>query len=107
MKQTLILMILPLLTGIAARQDAPKKLDTPAEWGVGKEILLDVPEYDFNWQLSYELEEPLLVPPGTKIRAIAHFDNSEANPDPNATVRFGPQTFDEMLIGYFDYTETP
>ncbi len=75
-----------------------------------REILLDIPKYDFNWQLSYELEAPLLVPPGTKIRAIAHFDNSEANPanpDPNATVRFGPQTFDEMLIGYFDYTEVP
>lgn len=73
-----------------------------------KEILLDVPGYDFNWQLSYELEKPLSVPRGTMLRATARYDNSAnnpANPDPDATVRFGQQTYDEMLIGYFDYVE--
>ena len=78
-----------------------------AEYPDGKEeILLDVPEYDFNWQLFYRLKEPKRVPEGTKIRAIARYDNSKnnpANPDPSAQVRFGNQTWDEMLIGYMDF----
>ncbi len=72
-----------------------------------EEILLDVPNYDFNWQLIYEYAEPKLVPAGTTIHSIAYFDNSEnnfANPDPTATVRWGSQTWDEMMIGYFDST---
>jgi hypothetical protein len=69
-------------------------------------ILLDIPRYDFNWQLSYRLADPVPLPAGTTIRAIAHFDNSSgnpANPDPNKTVRWGPQTYDEMMIGYIEY----
>jgi peroxiredoxin len=69
-------------------------------------ILLDVPRYDFNWQLSYRLANPVTLPAGSTIRAIAHYDNSEdnpANPDPNKTVRWGPQTDDEMMIGYIEY----
>jgi peroxiredoxin len=68
------------------------------------EILLDVPRYDFNWQNSYELVEPKLMPKGTRLECVAHFDNSEsnlANPDPTATVRWGDQTWEEMMIGYF------
>lgn len=71
------------------------------------EILLDVPRYDFNWQNTYELAEPKLLPKGTRLRVAAYYDNSEhnlANPDPNRTVTFGQQTWDEMMIGFFDAT---
>ncbi len=69
-----------------------------------EEILLDVPKYDFNWQLRYELVEPKLMPKGTKLRVVGHFDNSEgnlANPDPNETVRYGDQTWEEMFHGFY------
>ncbi len=68
------------------------------------EILLDVPRYDFNWQLRYELTEPKAIPKGTKLDCIAHFDNSEenlANPNPKDTVSWGDQTWEEMMIGFF------
>jgi peroxiredoxin/mono/diheme cytochrome c family protein len=68
------------------------------------EVLLDVPRYDFNWQLRYELETPKLMPKGTVMRCIAHFDNSEenlANPDHTKLVRWGDQTWEEMMIGWF------
>ena len=69
------------------------------------EILLDVPRYDFNWQNRYELAEPKRLPAGTTLRCTAHYDNSAGNPfnpDPSATVRAGPQSWDEMFNGYFD-----
>ena len=68
--------------------------------------LLDVPRYDFNWQLGYRYAEPPTIPAGSKIRATGWFDNSAnnpANPDPNKTVRWGPQTYDEMMLGYVEY----
>lgn len=71
-----------------------------------KQTLLDVPRYDFNWQLSYRLAEPITLPAGSTIRATAVYDNSKenpANPDPTRTVRWGPQTYDEMMIGYIEY----
>ena len=70
-----------------------------------RETILDVPRYDFNWQTSYQLAEPLIAPSGATLHCTAHYDNSERNannPNPNATVRWGEQTWDEMLIGYFD-----
>ncbi|MDA1053848.1 MAG: redoxin domain-containing protein [Planctomycetota bacterium] len=70
-----------------------------------EEILLDVPHYDFNWQNSYEFKQPKLMPAGTKLTCVAHYDNSAANltnPDPTAAVRWGDQTWEEMMIGYFD-----
>jgi mono/diheme cytochrome c family protein len=70
-----------------------------------EEVLLDVPQYDFNWQNSYEFTEPKLMPAKTVLECVAHFDNSEfnlANPDPNVTVTWGDQTWEEMMIGYFD-----
>lgn len=70
-----------------------------------RETVLDVPRYDFNWQTSYQLAEPLNVPAGGSMHVVAHYDNSENNlnnPNPKATVRWGEQTWDEMLIGYFD-----
>jgi len=72
-----------------------------------EEILLDVPRYDFNWQNSYELVEPKQMPKGTRIYCEAWFDNSAANlanPDPTARVRWGDQTWEEMMIGYFSAT---
>jgi hypothetical protein len=69
------------------------------------ETLLRVPHYSYNWQLSYYLAHPLRLPAGTSIECTAHFDNSPANPlnpDPARTVRFGPQSWDEMMIGYFE-----
>ncbi len=72
-----------------------------------EEILLDVPRYDFNWQHTYALAEPRLMPAGTRLHCEAWFDNSEnnlANPDPSATVRWGDQTWEEMMLGYFSAT---
>jgi hypothetical protein len=70
-----------------------------------KETLLVVPHYDFAWQLTYELAQPKLLPAGTLIECTAHFDNSannRYNPDPNKEVHFGEQTWEEMMIGFFD-----
>jgi peroxiredoxin len=70
-----------------------------------REVLLDVPAYDFNWQLSYELAGPKLLPKGTRIVCTARYNNSESNrsnPDPNATVGWGEQSWEEMMIGFFD-----
>jgi peroxiredoxin len=69
------------------------------------EILLNVPRYRFDWQNVYVLDEPKLLPEGTELRCIGHFDNSAnnlSNPDPKATVHWGEQTWEEMMVGYFD-----
>jgi hypothetical protein len=69
-----------------------------------REILLDVPKYDFNWQIRYLLAEPKVLPKGTAMHCTAYFDNSSdnlANPDPTETVRWGDQTWEEMMIGWF------
>lgn len=71
-----------------------------------KEILLDVPKYDFNWQNIFQLSKPRLMPKGSVLRCVAHFDNSEnnlVNPDPRQLVHFGEQTFDEMMVGMYYY----
>lgn len=68
--------------------------------------LLDVPRYDFNWQLAYNLEEPIVLEAGERLDVRAVFDNSSANlanPAPDRPVRWGPDTDDEMLIGFVDY----
>jgi mono/diheme cytochrome c family protein len=68
--------------------------------------LLDVPRYDFNWQLLYRLNEYIDAPAGSVLRGTAHFDNSTnnpANPDPSKSVQWGEQTYDEMMLGYFEY----
>src|SRR5487761_1910621 len=70
------------------------------------EVLLDVPHYDFNWQLAYVLAEPRTVPAGTRIDTTAWYDNSpnnKYNPDPTKEVHWGDQTFQEMMIGFFNY----
>jgi hypothetical protein len=71
------------------------------------EVILSVPRYDFNWQLGYELKEPIFLPKGTRIDCVAHYDNSpnnKYNPDPTKEVRWGDQTWEEMMIGWFNYT---
>ena len=74
-----------------------------------RETLLSVPRYDFSWQSAYRLEKPLHMPAGTRIECTAHYDNSKDNPnnpDPNKMVRWGDQTWDEMMIGFVDYAYT-
>jgi mono/diheme cytochrome c family protein len=68
------------------------------------ETLLRV-NYHFHWQLSYKLAEPRLLKAGTRLRAVAWYDNSRNNPhnpDPEKMVRWGDQTSDEMMVGFFD-----
>ncbi len=69
------------------------------------ETLLRVPRYDWHWQLWYTLARPLLLPKGTKIECTAHFDNSPNNPDnadPTKEVSWGDQSWDEMMVGFFN-----
>jgi len=71
------------------------------------EIVLRVPKFDFGWQTDYWLAKPLMLPKGSKISVSAHYDNSTANrhnPDATATVRWGDQTWEEMMFGFFTYT---
>ncbi len=68
------------------------------------EILVDVPKYDFNWQVYYILSEPKMLPKGTEMHVTAFYDNSEnnlANPNPTMDVDYGDQTFDEMMYGWY------
>lgn len=70
------------------------------------QILLNVPKYDFNWQTYYVPKEPIVIPKGTKIECVAHYDNSKNNkfnPDPNKEVAWGEQTWEEMMIGWVSY----
>jgi hypothetical protein len=72
------------------------------------ERLLSVPTYDFNWQHTYVLSEPLRLEPGDALEVTGIFDNSAenpSNPDPTATVFWGEQTWEEMLIGFVTYLD--
>jgi hypothetical protein len=84
-----------------------KRMRFYAEYPDGrKEELLNIAKYNYNWQLDYELKEPKLVPAGTKITAVAAFDNSaqnKANPDPARKVPWGQQSWDEMFFGAVTY----
>jgi len=69
------------------------------------ETLLRVPHYNWHWQLWYSLASPLVLPKGTKIECTAHFDNSPNNPDnadPKKEVLWGDQSWDEMMVGFFN-----
>ncbi len=71
-----------------------------------REMLLSVPHYDFNWQSNYRLAEPLSMPAGTRLECVARYDNSTGNknnPDPTKPVRWGDQTWEEMMVGFVDY----
>ena len=64
-----------------------------------------MPAFDFAWQTYYVLKDPIELPKGSVIDCLAHFDNSDSNPyNPDSTklVRWGEQTFEEMMIGYLD-----
>ena len=68
------------------------------------ETLLRV-NYDFYWQLSYRLAEPRFLKAGTELQAVAWYDNSRNNrhnPDPDSAVTWGDQTYNEMMVGFFD-----
>jgi hypothetical protein len=72
-----------------------------------EEVLLSVPRYDFNWQLNYDFKAPIALPKGARIDCVAHFDNSpnnKYNPDPTKEVKWGDQTWQEMMIGWFTYS---
>ncbi len=72
------------------------------------EVLLSIPNYSFNWQRVYQLEEPKIFPAGTVLEPEAVYDNSKKNPfnpDPNATVHYGLQSQDEMLVLDATYVE--
>ncbi|MCH5375074.1 MAG: alkyl hydroperoxide reductase, partial [Planctomycetes bacterium] len=72
-----------------------------------KQTILEIPNYDFNWQTTYVLAHPQPVPQGSRFYCTATYDNSEANlnnPDPGKTVTWGDQTWDEMMIGYYHYS---
>jgi hypothetical protein len=67
--------------------------------------LLSVPQYNFNWQLTYDLDQPLTLPAGSQLQATAFYDNSpnnKYNPDPAKEVFWGDQTWEEMLAGFVD-----
>jgi mono/diheme cytochrome c family protein len=71
------------------------------------EILLNVPQYDFSWQTVYYFKQTKAIPKGTRIMVTGYFDNStknKYNPDPTKAVRYGEPTYDEMMIGWMDYT---
>src|SRR6185436_9893044 len=75
-----------------------------------KETLLSVPHYDFKWQHLYRLAQPKRLPAGTRLVCRGAHDNSPQNPDnpdPSQTIGFGDQTFNEMFIGYFNFTDAP
>jgi hypothetical protein len=84
-----------------------KAMEYRAHYPDGRsEVLLNVPKYDFNWQLSYYLKEPKKLPKGTLLEVIAHYDNSPNNPhnpDPRQEVRWGEQTWEEMLAAFVDF----
>lgn len=97
--------ILAYMAHMHVRGKAFKFEVTPPSGG-SWETLLDIPRYDFNWQLRYDYAQPRFLARGSKVKITAIFDNSEANPanpDPTQKVRWGPQTHDEMMIGYFEY----
>jgi hypothetical protein len=74
------------------------------------EVLLSVPKYSFSWQLFYYLTDQKVLPAGTRLHCVAHFDNSvnnPANPDASKAVSWGDQSWEEMMIGFFDVAVAP
>jgi hypothetical protein len=68
------------------------------------EILLRVPNYNFEWQLGYETTSPIKVSPHTKFQEVSHYDNSannKFNPDATSDVYGGTQTWQEMMVPFF------
>jgi hypothetical protein len=75
-----------------------------------RETLLYVPAYNFNWQITYRTAKPLLLPKGTRVTIVAHYDNSvnnKMNPDPTKVVRWGSASETEMMDGWIEYVDSP
>jgi hypothetical protein len=74
-----------------------------------EKMLVDVPDWDFNWQISYEFKQPLKLPKGTRLEIEARYDNSSSNPNnpnkPPKEVRYGEQSADEMCVAFLTYTQ--
>ena len=73
-----------------------------------REVILSVPNYQFNWQKNYDFKEPMFIPAGTRLVVDGAFDNSATNPnnpDPNITVTWGEQSWNEMFFGFYRYFE--
>jgi thiol-disulfide isomerase/thioredoxin len=71
-----------------------------------RETVLSVPRWDFNWQSVYRFQEPLKLPKGARLYSVAHWDNTAnnpLNPDPSKSVRFGLQSWEEMMVGFVAY----
>jgi len=81
-----------------------KDMEIRFEYPTGeKQVMLSVPNYSYLWQTIYYEKEPLAVPKDTRVSVTAHWDNSannKMNPDPTATVRWGDQSWDEMLVPF-------
>lgn len=73
-----------------------------------EQTLVNVPAWDFNWQITYALQEPIKLPRGSRVQLVAHFDNSENNPvnpsRPPRAAHWGEQTTDEMCLAFLYYT---
>ena len=88
-------------------KDARFEIQRP---GQQPETLLLVPKYDFNWQLKYQLQDPVFAPKGTRLIMTFHYDNSpnnSSNPDPSRTIRWGEPSAEEMMSGWIDYIDAP
>jgi hypothetical protein len=88
-------------------KDARFEIQRP---GQSPETVLFVPKYDFNWQLKYQLQDPVFVPKGTRLIMTFHYDNSSnnpSNPDPSRTIRWGEPSQEEMMSGWIDYVTVP
>jgi hypothetical protein len=80
------------------------------EAGGRTQTLLRIPHYDFYWQLSYRLAQPMQLKAGAMLQAVATFDNSKNNPhnpEPDSAVTWGEQTWAEMMVGFFDVAVDP
>ncbi|QDU08122.1 redoxin domain-containing protein [Gimesia aquarii] len=87
------------LRGKSFRYELRKTPDQPGE------VLIDIPAFDFNWQTAYKIQKPIPLEVGDYIHCVAHFNNSDSNlsnPNPNEAVSWGDQTWNEMMIGYFN-----
>ena len=73
-----------------------------------QQVLLSVPEYEFNWQFTYRAKDPIFLPKGTRIEVHGHFDNSankRGNPDPAKVIRWGSASENEMMDGWIEYVD--
>ena len=84
-----------------------KRMRFTATYPDGKtEELINIANYNYNWQLAYTLRQPKFMPAGTVITAVGAFDNSarnKSNPDPDRSVPWGLQSWDEMFFGAADW----